>query len=221
MASRVLAREGRVSVRRFRRGDLRDRLAWPPYTDPFFTHLNYPLATFIEREKWLFARTVNTGRIYFAIADENDHLIGEMSLRDIDTAGRASRLGIHLASDKVDKGYGGEALAALLKFYFGEMGYLTMYLDVAAFNVRALRLYERLHYEHLSPFWRRIYDFTLKDVPIYSDARYGTIRRFFRGDESHLECLYYDMALTKEHYLETLPRAASPAQASRPQAYGS
>jgi RimJ/RimL family protein N-acetyltransferase len=203
MSARVLARCGRVAVRRFRRNDLQERLLWPPYTDPFFTHLNYPLNTFIEREKWLFARTVNAGRMYFAAEDEDAKLIGEMSLRDIDAAEKGSRLGIHMASNKTDQGYGREALSALLIHYFGEMNYQVMYLDVAAFNVRALHLYETLHFEHLSPFWRRILDFDIKDVPIFTEPKYGGIRRFFRGG-ANLECLYYDMLLTKDRYLQTL-----------------
>jgi len=206
MSAKIFARCGRVSIRRFRRSDLQERLLWPPYMDSFFTHLNYPLGTFIEREKWLFARTVNAGRMYFAAEDENGKLIGEMSLREIDAAEKGSRLGIHMASNKTDQGYGREALSALLIHYFGEMDYSVMYLDVAAFNFRALHLYESLHFEHLSPFWRRILDFDLKDVPIFTEPKYGGIRRFFRGG-MNLECLYYDMLLTKERYLQALPSA--------------
>jgi RimJ/RimL family protein N-acetyltransferase len=100
------------------------------------------------------------------------------------------------------------------------MAYQTMYLDVAAFNVRALRLYERLHFEHLAPFWRRILDFTLNEVPVFTDGRYASMRRFFRGDDSHLECLYYDMALTRERYMETRAPAQSYSPTTRQETLG-
>jgi RimJ/RimL family protein N-acetyltransferase len=213
MADKVLAREGRVVVRKFRRSDLTDRIAWPPYTDSLFTHLNFSLSTFIDREKWLFTRTVNVGRMYFAIEDENGRFIGEMSLRDIDAVKKVSRLGIHMASDKVSLGYGREGLEALLRHYFLGMQWNVMYLDVAGYNVRALRLYERLEFHHLSTFWRRSVDV---DETILADPGRAAIRRFVRHAAAGLEVLHYDMAITKERYFETrgVGGAAASAQES-------
>ena len=199
MSERLLARDGRVAVRRFRRSDLRERMAWPAYTDPFHVHLNFDLSSFIEREKWLFARTMNAGRMYFAVEDEGGRFIGEMSLRDIDTSAKSARLGIHLASNMVSHGYGTEALRALLQHYFCGMEWEVMFLDVAAYNYRAIRLYERLHFEHLAPFWRRI----AVDESVLTDPQFSEIRRFLRRTPQGLECLHYDMALTREKYVQT------------------
>ena len=196
MAERILARCGRVKVRRFQRGDLKQRMQWPAYTDRFFTHLNYNLSTFLEREKWFFTRITNAGRMYFAIEDENGRLIGEMSLREIESRARKSRLGIHLASDKVGLGYGGEALAALLDHYFNDMRYTVMYLDVAAYNTRAIRLYEKFHFRRLAPFWR----VETKDLSVLEEPRYAEIRHHFRCKGRLVECCYYDMVLTNEEY---------------------
>ncbi|MCD6404887.1 MAG: GNAT family N-acetyltransferase [Planctomycetes bacterium] len=198
MRSKIYACEGRVKVRRFRRSDAKERLAWPPYTDLLFTHLNYRLSTFVDRERWLLARMTDTGRIYFAVEDEKGHLIGEMSLREIDADARTSRLGVHLASNKLGQGYGREALSALLDHYFNRMRYDVLYLDVAAHNKRALRLYESLHFRHLSPFWR----LAPTEVPVFTDEAYAELRRFFRLRGSALECLYHDMCLTKKVYFE-------------------
>ena len=200
MADKILAREGRVKVRRFKRADVADRAAWPPYTDPLFTHLNMELTTFIEREKWLFARKTNSGRMYFAIEDESARLIGEMSLRDVDAYAKTSRLGIHLASDKIGLGYGREALAALLSHYFSNMSWNVLLLDVAAFNRRALRLYERFHFRHVGSFWRRI----IVDDSIMADPAYAPIRHLLRRASTGIEALHYDMALTRETYFEKL-----------------
>lgn len=200
MGTRTLARHGRVAVRKFRRADLKERIAWPPYVDPFFVHLNYSLKGFVERERWILARTANAGRIYFAIEDEAGRLIGEMSLRDINTIDRTSRLGIHMASNKVGQGYGGEAVAALLEHYFMTMRYEIMYLDVGAWNVRALKVYERLNFEHIPPFWRRVY----LEASVLDNPDNAPLRRFFRGRGITLEGLYYDMELTKARYEETL-----------------
>ncbi len=200
MSEKVLAREGRVIVRKFKRSDLADRSAWPPYRDPLNTHLNFDLSTFIDRERWLFTRKANAGRMYFAIEDEQGRLIGEMSLRDIESHEKTSRLGIHLASNKVSQGYGREALAGLLTYYFDNMKWNTMYLDVAAFNFRAIRLYERLHFERMRDFWRRI----SADDCVLTAPEYAHIRHLMRRAPGGIEALHHDMLLTKERYFETL-----------------
>lgn len=203
MASKILAGQGRVSIRKFRRSDLAERILWPPYADPFFTHLNYNLTTFVEREAWILPRMVNSGRLYFAMEDEEGHFVGEMSLRDVDPEAKATRLGIHLASHKVSQGYGREGMEALLSYYFGRMKWKIMFLDVAAYNFRAIRLYENLHFEHLAPFWR--HSSVDSNAHIWTDNRYANVRRFFRKNGSFIEVLHYDMALTAERYYETLP----------------
>ncbi len=204
MADKILARCGRVKVRRFRKGDLKERLQWPPYTDPFFAHLNYSLSTFLEREKWFLTRVTNAGRMYFAIEDENGRLIGEMSLREIESRARRARLGVHLASDKVGLGYGGEALAALLDYYFNDMRYNVMYLDVAAYNTTAIRLYERFHFRRLAPFWR----VETKDLSVLHDPKHAEIRHHFRRRGGLVECCYHDMVLTEQEYQTRIANGA-------------
>lgn len=203
MSEKVIGCQGRVKVRKFRRRDLKNRLAWPPYTKPLLAHLNYSLSGIVERERWVLARVTNVGRMYFAIEDENGELIGEMSLREMDMEAKRSRLGIHFASNKVGLGYGGEAISALLDYYFNRMGFAVMYLDVAAHNTRAIRLYERMQFQYLAPFWR----LEPADLKIFEDEAYAGIRRFFRRKRNSLECLFQDMQLTREHYYETLEKA--------------
>lgn len=173
-------------------------MAWPSYTDPLFTHLNYPLSSFIERERWILTRMTNAGRIYFAIEDERGALIGEISLREISTSARTSRLGIHMAPNKRGLGYGREAIEALLDHYFNDMRYDVLFLDVAAHNGRALRLYESLAFNHLQPLWR----IERRTLPVFIDERFADIREHFRRHHGITECMYYDMCMTREDYLQ-------------------
>lgn len=197
MAGKVRAKWGRVAIRSFRRRDAKERMAWPPYTNPLRTHLNYPLSSFIERERWILTRVTNAGRIYFAIEDESGALIGELSLREINSRARTSRLGIHMASNRRGLGYGREAVEALLDHYFNDMRYNILFLDVAAHNARALTLYESLHFEHLQPFWR----IERRTLPVFTDEHFADIRGHFRRDRGIIECMYYDMRMTREDYL--------------------
>jgi len=200
MAPKVLGRCGRITFRRFRRADLKARLTWPPYVDPFFAHLNYPLSTFVERERWLLTRITNTGKTYLALEDEDGDLIGEMSLREIDSKARSSRLGIHLAADRLGQGYGWEAIKGLLDYYFNDMRFEVIFLDVAEYNTRALRLYEGLHFLHIRHFWRS----EPRNLPVFTDDAFTWMRQYFRTKGPLLECRYEDMVLTKERYFECL-----------------
>jgi len=208
MAGKILARSGRVAIRRFRRRDVRERMQWPPYADPVLEHLNYRLSTLLERERWILTRLTNAGRMYFAVEDENGSLIGETSLREIDPRARTSRLGIHLASDKRGMGYGREAMEALLDYYFNDMRYEVMFLDVAAHNTRALKLYESLQFEHLGPFWR----IERRNLPVFSDERFADIRKHFRVRGGTVECKFHDMRLARGDYLRRTQGAAKSAE---------
>ena len=78
-----------------------------------------------------------------------------------------------------------------------------MFLDVAAHNSRALKVYERLRFRHLEPVWR----LESKDLPVFREERYATIRDCFRRRGRAIECKFYDMVLTREEYLEQMRTA--------------
>ena len=61
----------------------------------------------------------------------------------------SSRLGIGFGEQYVSQGYGSEALLLFLRYYFRRLGFERMVLDVAAINLRALRLYERCGFERV------------------------------------------------------------------------
>jgi RimJ/RimL family protein N-acetyltransferase len=83
---------------------------------------------------WKTSSTTGAGlRESFALLC-GDTLIGRLTLRHIDEATRAARIGIYLHPDQVGKGYGAEILTA-----FGRNW--SLWADVAADNDRAVRCY--------------------------------------------------------------------------------
>jgi RimJ/RimL family protein N-acetyltransferase len=85
----------------------------------------------------------------------SDELIGEIVLNEVDEQSRSANLRLQLLKDYRGRGYGGEAIQAVLKFAFDgsrdadgewEEGprLHRVSLDVLAFNPRALHLYESL-----------------------------------------------------------------------------
>ena len=125
-------------------------------------------------------------------------MIGSLTLREIDGR-RSARLGITIGADFVSQGYGTEALRLFLDYYFGDMGFARMVLDVAATNLRAVRTYQSLGFRHDSQHYRPASHPSYRTLR--QEPRYRHLRRFFRRQGTAHQVLFYDMALTREDWL--------------------
>lgn len=98
-----------------------------------------------------YERMQNDSRIWcFAIAiKEDNRAIGSCSLMNVDGKNRKAILGISIADPAMrNQGLGAEAMALLLEFGFLELNLHRIALHVFGFNQRAIKLYERLGFQH-------------------------------------------------------------------------
>ncbi len=188
----------RLYLRRFCRADVERMQAWQPYEELLFLPYNMPKASRRENDAWFERNVIRSGRRYFALAHKGDgQLVGVISLREIRRSAcpPSARLGITLGAQFVGQGYGTEALALFLDYFFGEMGFGLMKLDVAAFNGRAIRVYEKCGFQMVEKFY---------SSP--SGARHST-QEVSKGDEPFVQyqgehlTLHYEMELTREAWL--------------------
>ncbi len=133
----------RVRLRPFRLADVQRRIDWPGYQSLFFKHINLELRTEGEKRRWYELRHASRFPFWFAIDSGDTKTIGELALRELHRRHRTARLGIHLSPAFVEQGLGTAALRTLLRFYFHELGFRRMHLDVAKYNKRAIRCYEK------------------------------------------------------------------------------
>lgn len=186
----------RVRLRPWQRRDTLSQELWPRYTDPFSSLWNIPRTTFFTddlRVGW------SSQRYVWAVEDELQRLIGRISLREIDLGASSARLGISLSQHFVSQGLGSEALRLFLEAYFGPLGYTTMYLDVAAFNIRAVRCYERLGFTYVESEWRSAgRDPSLR---LLDDPRYKQFQAYFRRGRYETMVEFYEMMLSRETWL--------------------
>jgi pentatricopeptide repeat protein len=186
----------RVRLRPWLRRDALAQDLWPRYTDPFNSLWNIPRTTFFTddlRSGWSIQRHI------WAIEDIRQHLIGRISLREIDLRDASARLGISLSPHFVSQGLGTEALQHFLEVYFGPLGYSTLYLDVAAFNIRAVRCYERLGFSYVESEWRSAgRDPSLR---LLDDPRYKNFQSYFRRGRYETMVEFYEMMLSREIWL--------------------
>ena len=78
----------------------------------------------------------------FSMIDKGDgRFIGNIELMDVkDSAGE---LGIAITAEKQDRGYGTEAVSALVAYAFSKMGLNRVFLRAYPGNARAIRVYEK------------------------------------------------------------------------------
>jgi len=87
----------------------------------------------------------NSGFKGYVIAHKDtEEYIGQIDLVDIDWVNRVGTLGIVIGnSDKLNKGYGTEAIKLIQDFSFNKLNLNKLELEVRAYNNRAIRCYKK------------------------------------------------------------------------------
>ncbi|MHB8992585.1 MAG: GNAT family N-acetyltransferase, partial [Chloroflexota bacterium] len=129
------------------------------------------------------------------IDDAHGNMIGWITLRNVNVEAGTSVLGIALDPTRMGMGYGTDALMAFLDYYFDDMGFREMWLDVAAFNHRAMRSYEKCGFRYVGQHWTEHPNSVFP--PVFSDARYREVVQYFRRSLLGVEVLYYDMVIDR------------------------
>ena len=170
---------------------------WPPYNDPLEPLWNLPRPAGLGSDIWSLFDGSSTRRTW-AVDHPNGRLIGRISLRDIDPRKAQARLGITLAAPYLGQGFGSEALALFLDFYFTNLGFELMVLDVAAPNRRAVRTYERLGFSLVGSDWR-VADSRF-DQRVLGSPHYHGLQRYFRQGQYGTYVEFYEMQLAKNDW---------------------
>jgi diamine N-acetyltransferase len=197
----------RVTIRPMRRADVDAMMRWRPFADPLYQPFDFPRRSRTEHIRWYEWRSRDPNRRLYTVEDESGQIIGSLTLRDIDGK-RSARLGITIGADYVSHGYGTEALRIFLDYYFNEMGFARLVLDVAATNLRAVRTYRSLGFhlvgQHYQPASHSSYDI------LRTEPRYRHLQRFFQRQGVAHQVLFYDMAIDREEWLSRRSRTTYP-----------
>jgi RimJ/RimL family protein N-acetyltransferase len=188
----------RVTIRPLTRQDLRTMSKWPSFDDPLYRLFDWPKRSELSDDLWFHQLMRDKSRVYYAVDNEADMLIGRLSLRDIKKRASA-RLGIGFGPQYVGQGYGTEALGLFLRYYFQEMRFERMVLDVAAVNVRAVRCYERCGFKHVDEHYQ--YAGGDGDVAFLDQPAYAHLRHLFKRDRYRNMVLAYDMEILRKDWL--------------------
>ena len=198
MAKPLLLRGSRVSIRRLTHADLAPMAAWRPFDDPLYAEANWMHRAPQKLHHWYTRYSQDPRRRPYALEDETGRLIGCLTLREMD-ARRSARLGITLGAGFVNQGYGTQALGLFLDYYFEELGFGKMVLDAAAYNQRAVQVYEKLGFVKVAR--RKRSAGPRKAFAFLREPRYADVRQFFQRDWfGRCQMWYYEMELSREKW---------------------
>lgn len=85
-----------------------------------------------------------TGALFSIVAQEDDGLIGSISLLGAQVPTRAATLAISIGPEHWSRGLGTDALRVMLRYGFHELGLNRIGLGVWAFNDRAIAAYRKV-----------------------------------------------------------------------------
>jgi diamine N-acetyltransferase len=139
----------RIQLRAIERSDIPTFLRWLNDPEVIKNLLLYLPLSQAQEEQWFEDYLCDTSRHIFGIEKEDGKLIGNVALEGINWKDRHAELGIVIGEkDCWDKGYGTDAVHALLGFAFREMNLHRVFLRVFEDNVRAIRCYEKCGFQH-------------------------------------------------------------------------
>lgn len=140
--------------------------SWGRHKSPLFQDYNFNFRTEEDCQDFLMAKTLSPFNSYYAIIYAEE-VIGFLGNKNINFLTRSSTLGLVLNPSLVGMGFGTKVLAKFLEFYFNEKGMRKMKLLVAAYNDRALKVYEKIGFkkvsEHIEPYPNFSIDKSSKD----------------------------------------------------------
>ena len=107
-----------------------------------------------KERRWVQKKLVEGAPVFSMLDKESGAFIGNIELMDI--ADGAGELGIAITAAMQDKGYGTEAVSAVVRYGMDQLGLRRIFLKVFPDNARAIRVYEKCGF--------REYDRTEDDV---------------------------------------------------------
>lgn len=144
----AILRGEKVYLRELRDDDLPLLVKW--WNDPQAAALQtvvvrpQPESTIVEKYRAWSANKESTGAWFSIVAQEDDGLVGGISLFGANAPNRAATLAISIGSEHWSRGLGTDALRVMVRYGFQELGLNRIGLGVWAFNDRAIAAYRKV-----------------------------------------------------------------------------
>ncbi|NLJ78506.1 MAG: GNAT family N-acetyltransferase [Tissierellia bacterium] len=116
---------------------------WGKHDNPLFFDYNLSLSAPGDLEGWYDHKVARGNSRYYSVFNDDSIFIGYIGIKNIRRLWRDAVLGVVFDPNYIDQGYGTDAISAYLDYYFNMLRMRTMYLEVAEFNQRAIKCYQK------------------------------------------------------------------------------
>jgi RimJ/RimL family protein N-acetyltransferase len=195
---RVVAVGAVTRVREMTREDVDRWLEWPRHSDPLWVAYNPPILSRRQRDLYFEQHRCARASRQYSVDTADGEFVGRISIRDIDWRLGAAVLGISFNPGRLNQGLGSDALASFLHFYFNELQMRSMFLDVAAFNHRARRVYEKNGFR---AYGDRLGEPQPDHAGVFVWPEAALLRPYFRREGSLVRPIMVDMVLRREEWM--------------------
>lgn len=183
--------DNRVYLEKMTRPTAYEIKDWVNFKDPRLSGYNYGNLSNFEINFW-YNSICSPRKKYFAVRKKSDdRFIGFVGLKNYNPLTKRSLLGIVFDANYVSEGYGYDAMIVLLDYYFNDLKFKEMLLEVNLFNDRALNLYKKIGFKQ-----RGMALELFENQDIEFDGRY------FEKKGNLIYSKILKMKLTKEDYYE-------------------
>jgi len=191
----------KVLLRPFIREDVEKRSKWKPYPDPLYFHYNMSEMSENQKETWYLKKKSDLAALWLSIDNMAGQLVGFICLYKIEPKTKTAWVGIYLGYEFIDRGMGTDAMLTLLRYYFEEMQFELLFLDVASHNIRAIRCYRKCGFEFIR---KKYSDHDPRmNIDIFGDDRFKDVRRHFIKEGKKVLVEFDEMESSKERWLKT------------------
>lgn len=178
--------------------DVFEMRKWGTHKNPLLEDYNFPEMNDLDVKRWYRVKVSKHYNKYYAIKCNDGRLIGYMGIKDIKKWRKQSTLGLVLDPNEINKGYGTEILSVFLEYYFSELEMKKMILEVAEFNKKAYRLYEKMGFKKTSYYLEEFFSENFDLENLY----YLAEKTSFVISEKRVYNYIYEMELTQDDFFE-------------------
>ncbi len=191
-----------IKIKKFEKNDLNNFKNFSPYDDILLTDYNLCFLKESEIKKW--EKKIKSKKNNYFVIFLNEIMIGYIGISRISFLNSNYELSLSLDEKYCSKGYGFKSLRLFLKYYFENFDKYSIWLNVNAFNQRAIKLYEKIGFEKISEF---LGDFEVQKMQKLK--RYEETKEYFEEKNNIIYSKIFTMKLDRLRFLERWDRSGN------------
>lgn len=191
-----------IKIKKFEKNDLNNFKNFSPYDDILLTDYNLCFLKESEIKKW--EKKIKSKKNNYFVIFLNEIMIGYIGISRISFLNSNYELSLSLDEKYCSKGYGFKSLRLFLEYYFENFDKYSIWLNVNAFNQRAIKLYEKIGFEKISEF---LGDFEVQRMQKLK--RYEETKEYFEEKNNIIYSKIFTMKLDRLRFLERWDRSGN------------